>query len=111
MTGLILLTAPDCHLCEHGKDVLAEVGLDWRAVPADSEEGRRLAAIAPPLRPALFDESGRRLIAYGRLSARRLRKQRDRGELAAPSASRPTTPLHGTGVPSSQLLHRRSRRS
>ena len=55
MSALVLLTAPDCHLCEHGKGVLDELGVDWREVDATSDDGR--------------------LVAYGRLSLKRLRKQ------------------------------------
>lgn len=71
---LLLLTAEDCHLCEHGKAVLNELGVDWREVGATSEEGARLTAVAPPMRPVLFTSEGR-LVAYGRLSLKRLRKQ------------------------------------
>jgi hypothetical protein len=78
--SLVLLTATDCHLCEHAKDVLAELGRDWREVHADSEEGQRLAAGAPPFRPVLYDSQGK-LVAYGRLSLKRLRKQLHREEL------------------------------
>ena len=81
MSGLVLLTAADCHLCEHGREVLDELGLDWREVPAASEEGRALEAVAPPMRPVLFRDG--RVVAYGRLSARRLRR--------AASTGRPTT--------------------
>lgn len=74
----MLLTAPDCHLCGHGREVLgtlaAEGRLSWHEVDADSDLGRRLVQAAPPLRPALFD-ADERLIAYGRLSERRLRRQ------------------------------------
>jgi hypothetical protein len=42
-------------------------------VDAESAEGRRLAAAAPPLRPVLFSPDGR-VVAYGRLSATRLRR-------------------------------------
>ena len=73
MTTLRLLTAEDCHLCDHAKTVLDELGVSWREVAADSDEGRRLTAAAPPLRPVLYDADGR-MLAYGRLSARRLRK-------------------------------------
>ena len=77
MRPVILLTAPDCHLCEHGREVLGQLAseglLSWRAVEADSDEGRALAAAAPPLRPVLLDADGR-VVAYGRLSARRLRR-------------------------------------
>jgi hypothetical protein len=75
MTPLMLLTAPDCDLCAHAREVLdtlaAEGLLRWRELDADSVEGARLAATAPPLRPVLFDATGH-VIAYGRLSERRL---------------------------------------
>lgn len=78
MPAYVLLTATDCHLCSHGRELLdtlaAEGLLSWREVHADSDLGRRLAAASPPLRPALFDEQ-QRLLAYGRLSERRLRRQ------------------------------------
>ena len=74
MSGFLLLTAADCHLCEHGKAVLDELGAEWREVDATSPEGERLAAAAPPMRPVLFTGDGR-LVAYGRLSLKRLRKQ------------------------------------
>ena len=77
MTDLVLLTAPDCHLCDHGKQVLdqmADEGLvSWREVDGESDEGLALTATAPPLRPVLFGEDGR-VVAYGRLSAKRLRR-------------------------------------
>jgi hypothetical protein len=86
MSALVLLTAPDCHLCEHGKAVLDELAgegrLTWREVDAESEEGLRLAATAPPLRPVLYQSDGS-VIAYGRLSDRRLRRQFDRGPVTA----------------------------
>lgn len=78
MPEYLLLTAADCHLCSHGREVLrllAGAGLlDWREVDSSSDLGRRLAAASPPLRPVLFDDR-RRVIAYGRLSERRLRNQ------------------------------------
>jgi hypothetical protein len=78
MRPFLLLTAHDCHLCDHGRQILDTITADglltWREVDADTEEGHRLATTAPPLRPVLFDPDGR-VIAYGRLSARRLRRQ------------------------------------
>jgi hypothetical protein len=82
MSELVLLTAPDCHLCEHGRGVLDELGVDWREVSTGSDEGRRLEATAPPMRPVLYAIDGR-AVAYGRLSARRLRKQLARREVGA----------------------------
>jgi glutaredoxin len=82
VTPLLLLTAPDCHLCKHGKAVLDELGVAWHEVECDSEAGRKLAAGAPPMRPVLYGDDGR-VLGYGRLSRRRLRKQLNRGEVTA----------------------------
>ena len=80
MSEFILLTATDCHLCHHAKAVLDELGLEWREVHCESEEGQRLAASAPPMRPVLYDSAGK-LLAYGRPSLKRLRKQLAREEV------------------------------
>jgi Glutaredoxin-like domain (DUF836) len=89
MSTLVLLTAPDCHLCEHAHEVLAalaaERDLSWCDIAVDSSEGRRLAATAPPLRPVLFTSDGQ-ILAYGRLSAKRLRRELDATEAALPRA-------------------------
>ena len=82
MSSLLLLTAPDCHLCQHGRTVLEELGVDWREVRDDSTDGRAIAAAAPPMRPVLLTDTGR-VIAYGRLSLKRLRKQLDRSTAVA----------------------------
>lgn len=71
----VLLTTHDCHLCEHAEEVLADLGMTWRTVDDGSEEGQVLAAIAPPLRPVLFSPE-MKIIGYGRLSPRRLRRTR-----------------------------------
>jgi hypothetical protein len=80
MSTLVLLTAPECHLCEHARGVLdglvAERGIDWREVHADSPEGLRLASTVPPLRPVLLAPD-RNVLGYGRLSAKRLRRTLD----------------------------------
>jgi hypothetical protein len=90
MSALVLLTAPDCHLCEHAHEVLAalaaERDLSWCDVAVDSSEGQRLAATAPPLRPVLFTSDGQ-ILAYGRLSAKRLRRELDAAEVALPRAA------------------------
>lgn len=69
------VTAPACHYCDHGREVLADLGervpMDVREVSLDSDEGRRLLTehrFAFP--PAVIVDG--RLIAHGRLSARRL---------------------------------------
>jgi hypothetical protein len=92
MSTLVLLAAPNCHLCDHARQVLdalaAERGIAWREEKADSSEGRRLASAAPPLRPVLFTPDGH-ILGYGRLSAKRLRRAMDAGEvkLACAAAS------------------------
>jgi Glutaredoxin len=78
--SMVLMTASDCHLCERAKEVLAELGVDFREVHAESAEGQQLAASAPPFRPVLYDSEGN-LVAYGRLSLKRLRKQLAREEV------------------------------
>jgi len=72
---LILVTGDDCHLCEHGLEVLAALGLDARVVDVDDIEAAALAAAGIPLAflPVLTD--GERLIAYGRFSDKRLRRE------------------------------------
>jgi len=72
---LILVTGEDCHLCEHGRQVLAALGVDAREVAVDGEEAAALATRGIPLAflPVLTD--GERVIAYGRFSERRLRRE------------------------------------
>lgn len=75
MSGLLYVTAEDCHLCEHGREVLDSLGIERREIPADSDESAVLAARGIPLSflPVLTD--GERVIAYGRFSEKRLRKE------------------------------------
>lgn len=76
MSGqLVFVTSHDCHLCDHGRGVLAELDLDAREVDIDSPEAEELAARGVPLAflPVLWD--GERVIAYGRLSEKALRKR------------------------------------
>ena len=72
---LILVTGADCHLCEHGRRVLNTIGITHREIDAQSGEARQLAEGGIPLAflPVLTD--GRRVIAYGRFSEKRLRKE------------------------------------
>lgn len=72
---LLFVTGRDCHLCEHGRQVLAELDVGAREVDVDGDEAASLAARGVPLAflPVLTD--GRRVIAYGRFSERRLRKE------------------------------------
>lgn len=74
---LIFLTSVDCHLCEHGRRALAELRREFplrlREVRWESEEGAGLRAGVVLFPPAVFREG--RLLGYGRLSPRALRKQ------------------------------------
>lgn len=75
MGELILITTDDCHFCERAHSVLAGLGVEAREVAVDSTEAETLAANGIPLAflPVLTD--GARVIAYGRFSEKRLRKQ------------------------------------
>jgi hypothetical protein len=73
MTSLLFITATDCHLCEHGREVLDELGVVRNEIAADSLGALDLARRGIPLSflPVLTD--GQRVLAYGRFSANRLR--------------------------------------
>lgn len=80
--SITLLTQPECHYCDHAKQVLANLGQDLRfdvvEVDLGSPEGRALASehgvlFAPGV---LLDGQ---MFGYGRLSERRLRKALQRG--------------------------------
>jgi hypothetical protein len=73
--SLIFVTGVDCHLCEHGRDVLHGLDIDARELDAESDEANTLAAAGIPLAflPVLTD--GQRVIAYGRFSEKRLRRE------------------------------------
>ena len=72
---LVLVTGRDCHLCEHARNVLAGLGLSARELDVESDEASELARSGVPLAflPVLWD--GSRVLAYGRLSERRLRRE------------------------------------
>lgn len=77
MTQIILLTQPDCALCEHAKQVLARVGADVpltiEEIDLRSDTGRRLAAYAGVLfAPGVLLDG--QTFGCGRLSERKLRK-------------------------------------
>ena len=74
MIALTILTQSDCAWCERAKKLLADVEAEVTEVSLDTDEGRELAArhrllFAPGL---LHDD---RLIAYGRISERALRRE------------------------------------
>lgn len=75
MSTLIYVTSEDCHLCDHGRTVLDELGVQWRELTSESAEAAELAArgIALAFLPVLTD--GDRVIAYGRFSAKRLARE------------------------------------
>ena len=74
---LVFVTTHDCHLCEHGRAVLTALGLQAREISVDSAEADALAARGVPLAflPVLWD--GERVLAYGRFSEKRLRRELD----------------------------------
>ncbi len=73
--ALIFVAGRDCHLCEHGRQVLAGMDVRVREVDVDGDEAAVLASGGVPLAflPVLTD--GARVLAYGRFSERRLRKK------------------------------------
>jgi hypothetical protein len=75
VSGLVFITTDDCHLCEHGRAVLDSLGIERREIDDSSAEAAALAAGGVPLSfmPVLTD--GERVIAYGRISEQRLRKE------------------------------------
>jgi hypothetical protein len=75
MGELTYVTSGDCHLCGHGRDVLATLGLTAHEVDVESAEAGALADQGVPLAflPVLWD--GERVVAYGRLSEKRIRKE------------------------------------
>ena len=73
--ALTLVTTDECHLCDHAHDVLDTLGVDVGEISVDCADARELAARGIPLAflPVLTD--GERVIAYGRFSEKRLRKE------------------------------------
>ena len=73
--GLILITTDDCHHCRRAHGVLEVLEVAAREIGVGSDEAAALAARGIPLAflPVLTD--GERVIAYGRLSEKRLRKE------------------------------------
>ncbi len=72
---LVLVSKEDCQYCERAHRVLAGLGVTAREISVDSSEGRELAERGIPLAflPVLTD--GEQVIAYGRFSEKRLRKE------------------------------------
>ena len=72
---LVLVTSEGCHFCEHAHEVLSGIGVSPREIGVESDEALRLAEAGVPLAflPVLWD--GERVIAYGRFSEKRLRRE------------------------------------
>jgi glutaredoxin len=72
---LTLVTQEECHFCEHAHEVLEALGISVQEINVDSAEAQALADRGIPLAflPVLTD--GKRVIAYGRFSEKRLRKE------------------------------------
>ncbi len=72
---LVLVTSEGCHFCEHAHEALEQLGVEAREVDVGGAEARGFAERGIPLAfpPVLTD--GRRVIAYGRFSEKRLRKE------------------------------------
>jgi hypothetical protein len=75
MTELTFVTSHECHLCKHSREVLDALGVATREIDVESAEASALAADGVPLAflPVLWD--GARIVAYGRFSQKRLRKE------------------------------------
>jgi hypothetical protein len=72
-----LLTLPDCHLCEHARNVLSRLGRERPIVVEetswDSAEGQRLVQRdGIPFAPAVYLDGS--FAAYGRISDGALRR-------------------------------------
>jgi glutaredoxin len=72
---MYLVTTEDCHFCDHAHAVLAELGIEAEEVDVGSDLARALAERGIPLAflPVLTD--GERVLAYGRFSEKRLRRE------------------------------------
>ena len=72
---LTLVTQDECHFCERAHEVLEALGVAVREIRVDSAEAQTLAERGIPLAflPVLTD--GEHVIAYGRFSEKRLRKE------------------------------------
>jgi hypothetical protein len=75
---LVYLTSPDCAFCTDGRAIVQrlarEMGLDVSELSWDSPRGRALVAQGGAyFPPAVYLDD--RLLGYGRVSERKLRKQ------------------------------------
>ncbi len=74
---LTLVTAVDCHLCEHARSVAhrlaAELKFEIRELAWDSPEADVVRRDGVPFPPALY--AGDRLLGYGRISEGGVRRR------------------------------------
>jgi glutaredoxin len=72
---LILITSDGCHFCERAHDILESLGIPAREIDVETDEALTLAEAGVPLAflPVLWD--GARVVAYGRFSEQRLRRE------------------------------------
>ena len=75
IANLTLVSSAGCHFCDRARSLLAELGVEPLEISVDSAEARALAerGVALAFLPVLTD--GRRVIAYGRFSRKRLMKE------------------------------------
>jgi glutaredoxin len=63
--SLVLVTSPDCRLCDRARAVLAKAGVSYREIDLATDEAGDLARAGVPVVffPVLVD--GTRVLAYG----------------------------------------------
>jgi len=70
----MLITGHDCHLCDHARVVLASIDLPVSEHDVSSATAGALAARGVPLTMLPVLVRGDQVLAYGRFSERRLRR-------------------------------------
>ena len=77
LPALTLITSSECHLCEHGRRVMAalqaESSIEVHEIAWESDEAASLRDGASLFPPAVY--LNRQLLGYGRLSEGALRKR------------------------------------
>jgi hypothetical protein len=102
MIEIVVLSQPDCHFCELAEEILGRVGQDYpltvRKVRLDSDEGQLLAVRHGVLfAPGVLLDG--RLLSYGRLSERLLRRHLERRPLGSPSPNGDRVPTRLAAPP------------
>jgi len=74
---LTLVTATDCHLCDHARSVARRLATDLainiNEIPWESREADQVRRDGVPFPPALY--AGDELLGYGRISERGIRRR------------------------------------